>query len=157
MPVDQRNPQFDDCYFSNTHGLEESLHVFINGNSLPERIREGKLPDIGERRLRFRPQPSQPDPDHSGRISGQEDPALPKHRNVPSLPREDRRTPYPVSRNAGGELGGLSQAVDRLFPPLEARMEPGSLGFQGSRPGPLPSTTETPESGPPFPRMKTKG
>ena len=32
---------FDDPYFSLANGLEETRHVFLAGNGLPERFREG--------------------------------------------------------------------------------------------------------------------
>lgn len=48
MQENQNNPQYDDCYFSHVHGLEESQHVFIRGNELPERIRGGEIPELGE-------------------------------------------------------------------------------------------------------------
>ena len=31
-----RSVQFDDIYFSPENGLEETRHVFLNGNNLPE-------------------------------------------------------------------------------------------------------------------------
>jgi tRNA U34 5-methylaminomethyl-2-thiouridine-forming methyltransferase MnmC len=48
MKENLKNPHYDDCYFSNVHGLEESRHVFIEGNDLPERIRGGEIPEVGE-------------------------------------------------------------------------------------------------------------
>lgn len=43
--------RFDDRYFSADSGLDETLHVFLNGNRLPERfaaLRPGELFRIGE-------------------------------------------------------------------------------------------------------------
>ena len=48
MQENLTNPHYDDCYFSNAHGYEESQHVFIKGNELPERIRNGTIPTVGE-------------------------------------------------------------------------------------------------------------
>ncbi len=48
MQKNRNNPQYDDCYFSHAHGLEESRHVFIRGNDLPERVRNGEIPHVGE-------------------------------------------------------------------------------------------------------------
>ena len=38
LPVSQR---FDDPYFSLNNGLDETRHVFLGGNDLPARLREG--------------------------------------------------------------------------------------------------------------------
>ena len=55
MSHDQRSPvtwreggipvsaRFDDPYFSLENGLEETRHVFLRGNGLPGRFREGFL------------------------------------------------------------------------------------------------------------------
>jgi tRNA U34 5-methylaminomethyl-2-thiouridine-forming methyltransferase MnmC len=45
IPVSQR---FDDPYFSLAGGLEETRHVFLNGNGLPGRFRDGfRIAELG--------------------------------------------------------------------------------------------------------------
>lgn len=45
IPVSQR---FDDPYFSLAGGLEETRHVFLTGNGLPERFRDGfRIAELG--------------------------------------------------------------------------------------------------------------
>lgn len=45
IPVSQR---FDDPYFSLAGGLEETRHVFLTGNGLPERFRDGfQIAELG--------------------------------------------------------------------------------------------------------------
>jgi tRNA U34 5-methylaminomethyl-2-thiouridine-forming methyltransferase MnmC len=45
IPVSQR---FDDPYFSLAGGLEETRHVFLGGNGLPERFRDGfRIAELG--------------------------------------------------------------------------------------------------------------
>ncbi|MDC7233400.1 MAG: tRNA (5-methylaminomethyl-2-thiouridine)(34)-methyltransferase MnmD [Spirochaetales bacterium] len=42
------NPEYGDLYFSRENGLEESEYIFIDGNSIKERIKEGGSLHIGE-------------------------------------------------------------------------------------------------------------
>lgn len=42
------SPQFDDVYFSKSGGFEETRHVFLHGNDLPERWRGSRRFTIGE-------------------------------------------------------------------------------------------------------------
>ena len=45
IPVSQR---FDDPYFSLAGGLEETRHVFLTGNGLPDRFRDGfRVAELG--------------------------------------------------------------------------------------------------------------
>jgi tRNA U34 5-methylaminomethyl-2-thiouridine-forming methyltransferase MnmC len=43
-----KNPHYDDLYFSENDGMEESFYVFIQGNHLPERLQEKKDICVGE-------------------------------------------------------------------------------------------------------------
>lgn len=43
-----KSTRFDDTYYSRADGLEETRYVFIDGNDLPQRWRNGECPVIGE-------------------------------------------------------------------------------------------------------------
>nr|WP_321457019.1 tRNA (5-methylaminomethyl-2-thiouridine)(34)-methyltransferase MnmD [uncultured Cohaesibacter sp.] len=43
-----KSTRFDDTYYTRENGLEETRYVFIDGNRLPERWRDGQSPVIGE-------------------------------------------------------------------------------------------------------------
>lgn len=42
------NPHYNDCYFSESNGMDESYYVFIEGNNLPERLCDSRKIHIGE-------------------------------------------------------------------------------------------------------------
>ncbi|MDC7223758.1 MAG: tRNA (5-methylaminomethyl-2-thiouridine)(34)-methyltransferase MnmD [Spirochaetales bacterium] len=45
---ENKNPHYDDLYFSEKDGMDESRYIFIEGNNLPERLTHQRAISIGE-------------------------------------------------------------------------------------------------------------